>query len=58
MSLVDTTRKLGISFFHYVSDRITQTNIIPPLADTIREQATLNPLGSSWVPTESVATGF
>jgi Transposase IS66 family len=57
MSLVDTTRKLGISFFHYVSDRITQTNIIPPLADTIREQATLNPLGSSWVPTESVATG-
>lgn len=51
MSLVDTTRKLGISFFHYVRDRITQSRIIPPLADTIRAQAALHPLGYSWVLT-------
>ncbi len=49
MSLVDTTRKLGISFFHYVRDRITQTRIIPPLADTIRDRAAQNPLGDSWL---------
>ncbi len=49
MSLVDTTRKLGVSFFHYVSDRIMQTQNIPPLADTIRERAAQNPLGDSWL---------
>jgi hypothetical protein len=49
MSLVDTTRKLGVSFFHYVSDRIMQTQNIPPLADTIRQLAARNPLGESWV---------
>jgi hypothetical protein len=49
MSLVDTTRKLGVSFFQYVSDRIMQTQNIPPLADTIRELAARNPLGESWL---------
>ncbi|MEH2022919.1 hypothetical protein [Nostoc sp.] len=29
MSLVATTRKLGISFFEYVGERISETGIIP-----------------------------
>ncbi|MEM1173052.1 MAG: transposase [Cyanobacteria bacterium P01_H01_bin.35] len=35
MSLVATTRKLGLSFFKYVRDRISQTRNIPPLATII-----------------------
>merc|ERR1711978_328270 len=31
MSLVDTTRKLGISFFEYISDRTSKAGRIPPL---------------------------
>ncbi len=36
MSVVATTRKLGISFFEYVRDRISETGIIPSLANTVR----------------------
>lgn len=42
MSLVATTRKLGISFFEYVRDRISQLGNIPSLATIIREQSALN----------------
>ncbi|MDT3673486.1 hypothetical protein [Microcystis wesenbergii] len=42
MSLVATTRKLGISFFEYVRDRISQLGNIPSLATIIREQSSLN----------------
>ena len=47
MSLVATTRKLGISFFEYVrglakrgseADRISATGTIPSLAALIRER--------------------
>lgn len=48
ISLVATTRKLGISFFEYVRDRITQAGNIESLATTIRDKAALNPLGWSW----------
>jgi len=37
MSLVATTRKLGISFFDYVRDRISQLGNIPSLHTIIRE---------------------
>lgn len=50
MSLVATTRKLGISFFEYVRDRICETGTIPPLAAIIREKSSLNSLGWSWQP--------
>ena len=50
MSLVATTRKLGISFFDYVRDRICATGTIPPLAAIIREKSSLNPFGWSWQP--------
>jgi regulator of replication initiation timing len=38
MSLVATTRKLGISFFEYVRDRISQSGKIPSLGTIIREK--------------------
>ena len=38
MSLVATTRKLGISFFEYMRDRISQSGKIPSLGTIIREK--------------------
>jgi len=42
MSLVATTRKLGISFFEYVRDRITRTENIESLAQIIRNKTAPN----------------
>jgi hypothetical protein len=39
MTLAETTRKLGISFYAYLHDRITGANAIPPLADLITQAA-------------------
>lgn len=50
MSLVATTRKLGISFFEYVRDRISQLGNIPSLATIIREQSSLHSFGYSLMP--------
>lgn len=50
MSLADTTRKLGVSFYHYIHDRIRGTGTIPPLADLIAERAADLNLGVSWAP--------
>ncbi|MEM9272064.1 MAG: transposase [Cyanobacteria bacterium P01_F01_bin.143] len=50
MSLVATTRKLGISFFEYMRDRISQVGNIPSLATIIREQSSLYSFGGSWTP--------
>ncbi|MEH2322715.1 MAG: transposase [Nostoc sp.] len=49
MSLVATTRKLGISFFEYIRDRISHLGNIPSLGSIIREKYLLNPFGCSWV---------
>ena len=38
-SLKKTCRKLGISFWDYLHDRIHQTGAIPPLPDIVRERA-------------------
>jgi hypothetical protein len=38
-SLKKTCRKLGISFWAYLNDRIKQTGAIPPLPDIVRERA-------------------
>ena len=50
MSLVATTRQLGISFFEYIRDRISQVGNIPSLASIIREKSALNSFGLSWMP--------
>jgi hypothetical protein len=49
MSLVATTRKLGISFFEYMRDRISRLGNIPPLGDIIREKSSLNSFAWSWM---------
>jgi len=51
MSLADTSRKLGVSFYHYIHDRIRGEQQIPPLADLIAEQAQDLNLGASWATT-------
>jgi hypothetical protein len=48
LSLADTTRKLGVSFYHYIHDRIRGEEQIPPLADLIDERAQELNLGGSW----------
>jgi hypothetical protein len=50
MSLVPTTRKLGISFFEYIRDRISQVGNIPSLATIFDEKSALNPFDCSWMP--------
>ncbi len=50
MSLVDTTRKLGISFFEYIRDRISLVENVPSLGTIIREKSSSNPFGWSWMP--------
>jgi hypothetical protein len=48
LSLADTTRKLGVSFYHYIHDRIRGEEQIAPLADLIDERAQELNLGASW----------
>lgn len=48
MSLAATTKKLGVSFYHYIHDRITELNAVPHLADLITERAQELKLGASW----------
>jgi hypothetical protein len=38
-SLKKTCRKLGISFWHYLHDRLARVNAIPPLAEVVRAAA-------------------
>lgn len=42
-SLKKTCRKLGISFWQYLNDRVRNTGEIPPLAEWIRQRASPNP---------------
>ncbi|MEH2257131.1 hypothetical protein [Nostoc sp.] len=49
MSHVDTTRKLGISFFEYMRDRISRIGDISSLGSIIREKSSSNPFGWSWI---------
>lgn len=46
--LVETTRKLGIRFWDYLRDRLTQGGAIPPLPELIAVRAAEQPLGASW----------
>jgi len=48
MTLSETSKKLGVSFYHYIRDRITDTNNLPSLADLIRQRAQEMNLGASW----------
>lgn len=48
LSLAATTKKLGLSFYHYIHDRVSRTGNIPALAELITQQAQQHPLGTSW----------
>jgi Transposase IS66 family len=39
LSLKKTCQKLGLSFWHYLQDRLTRTNLLPPLPTLIRTAA-------------------
>lgn len=49
MSLAETAKKLGISFYDYVHDRIRQTNHIPRLDALLTERAATLRLSPSWI---------
>jgi hypothetical protein len=48
VSLAATARKLGISFYQYIHDRISKANQIPSLASLIEARASELALGASW----------
>jgi regulator of replication initiation timing len=48
LSLAATTKKLDVSFYKYVHDRVSNDNKIPQLADLIAQQAELRRLNASW----------
>lgn len=50
MTLGATTKKLGVSFYQYVYDRVSGTLQIPSLADLITQQAEQHHLDASWQP--------
>jgi len=39
MTLAETTKKLGVSFYAYIHDRISESYQLPDLADMIRQQS-------------------
>jgi hypothetical protein len=39
MTLVATAKKLGVSFYEYVFDRIAEVYAMPSLADLIQQQS-------------------
>lgn len=47
-TLVSTTKKLGVSFYQYVHDRVTAAHQVPSLAELINEKAQALNLGASW----------
>jgi hypothetical protein len=50
MCLVATAHRLGISFFEYIRDRISQVRNIPCLATICYEKSALNPCSCLWMP--------
>ena len=49
-TLAATARKLDVSFYAYIYDRISGAYEMPSLADLITEKAELLQLGASWHP--------
>ena len=50
-TLAATAQKLGLSFYHFIQDRLTRAGQIPSLADLIVQRAPSLHLGASWVST-------
>jgi hypothetical protein len=50
MTLGATTKKLGVSFYQYLYDRVSGKGQLPSLADLVTQQAERRQLGASWRP--------
>ena len=50
-TLAATAKKLGVSFYRYLHDRISAENQIPPLADLVEKRAKDLDLGWAWART-------
>ena len=50
MTLSATAKKLGVSFYQYIYDRVSGTLQMPSLADLITQQAEQRQLAASWQP--------
>jgi hypothetical protein len=48
MTLAETATKLGVSFYHYIHDRVSSAYQMPSLADLIEERAQILNLEASW----------
>ena len=48
MTLAETATKLGVSFYHYIHDRVSGAYQMPSLADIIADRAKSLSLGASW----------
>jgi hypothetical protein len=53
MTLGATAKKLGVSFYEYIHDRISGAMRMPSLAELIAQQAAQRQLGASWQPKEA-----
>lgn len=49
-TLLATTKKLGVSFYRYVYDRVTESDEIPSLGDLIVQRVQQTNLAASWEP--------
>jgi len=47
-TIAATAKKLKVSFYHYIRDRVSGSHTMPSLADQIRQRAEQQPLGNSW----------
>jgi hypothetical protein len=56
-TIVETAKKLGVSVYEYIKDRLSGANQMPSLAETIRERAKQLNLGASW-DSNSVSPNF
>jgi len=48
MTIAATAQKLGVSFYHYILDRVSEARQMPNLADLIDQRAHDLNLGASW----------
>jgi len=58
MTLAATARKLGVSVYHYIHDRVSGRNRMLSLADLIAQEAQVLNLGASWTTPSPAPSTF
>jgi hypothetical protein len=54
MTLTATAKKLGVSIYRYIHDRVSGAYEMPDLAELICQRASQQPLGPSWDSAEAI----